>query len=118
MEALMRAAPVRFLNAALWPLTIWGSLTHLDEHPADDYVERTSPIVATAIAFWVCFVGLVILATPVALTVGGVIADGELIAAQVRRVPEVIVRVFSFFVPVIYIAGFWLFTARDEAFPR
>lgn len=33
----MAAAPVRFINAAAWPLTIWTSLTHLDDHPADDY---------------------------------------------------------------------------------
>ena len=59
----MAAAPVRFINAAAWPLTIWTSLSHFDDHPADDYVERTSPIVATAVAFWLCFVALIVLAS-------------------------------------------------------
>jgi hypothetical protein len=119
MEALMRAAPVRFLNAALWPLTIWLSLTHLEEHPADDYVERTSPIVATAIAFWVCLAALMVFATPHVMSVGGLFEEGGEAAMQVvRRSPGVIVDVLWFFTPALYVLGFWLFTARDEAFPR
>lgn len=114
----MRAAPVRFLNAALWPLTIWGSLTHLEDHPADDYVERTSPIVATAVAFWLCLIALIVFATPAVATIGGGIADGEFLATQVRRVPGAIVGVLWLFTPVLYIIGFWLFASRDEAFPR
>ena len=55
----MRNESVRFAHAALWPLTIWTSLSHLDEHAADDYVERTSPIVGTAIAFWIGVVGAI-----------------------------------------------------------
>ncbi|MBS0383762.1 MAG: hypothetical protein JSS00_00260 [Proteobacteria bacterium] len=114
----MQAAPVRFANAALWPLTIWTSLTHLEEHPADDYVERTSPIVATAVAFWVCLVALVIFANPAVVAVGGGI-DGETgVFELVRRTPIVVVDVLWFFTPTLYLIGLWLFTARDEAFPR
>src|SRR5688572_29140424 len=50
----MAAAPIRLLGAAAWPLTVWSSLARLEEHPIDDYVERTSPIVASAVAFWLC----------------------------------------------------------------
>ena len=114
----MAAAPFRFLNAAAWPLTIWTSLSNFGDHPADDYVERTSPIVATAIAFWVCFIALLLLANPAVTTVGGLLDDGEEVLTFVRRTPGEVVGVLWFFTPVIYVIGFWLFTARDEAFPR
>ncbi|MBN8607379.1 MAG: hypothetical protein J0L81_10700 [Caulobacterales bacterium] len=114
----MRAAPLRFLNAAFWPLTIWSSLTHLEEHAADDYVERTSPIVASAIAFWVCLIALLVLANPVATSIGAVLEDGSEAIAVVRRSAGSIVGVLQVFTPVIYAFGLWLFTARDEAYPR
>ena len=114
----MAAAPLRFINAAAWPLTIWTSLTHLDDHPADDYVERTSPIVATAIAFWVCFIALIVLANPAVTAVGGLLDDGEEVVTFVRRAPGAIVGVLWLVTPVLYAIGFWMFTSRDEAFPR
>jgi hypothetical protein len=114
----MAAAPLRFLNAAAWPLTIWTSLSHLGEHPADDYVERTSPIVATAVAFWVCFVALIVLANPAVMAVGGLADDGSELVTFVRRTPGAIVDVLWLMTPVLYVVGFWMFTSRDEAFPR
>jgi uncharacterized membrane protein len=118
MEALMQAAPVRFLTAALWPVSIWTSLTHLEEHPADDYVERTSPIVATAIAFWLCVVAVLLFATPSVHMVTAALDSGEQTAAWVSRAPGVVADVLWFFLPVLYVIGFWLFTTRDAAFPR
>ena len=114
----MAAAPVRFLNAAAWPLTIWTSLSHLEDHSADDYVERTSPIVASAVAFWLCFVALIVLANPVITAVGGSVDDGSALVTFVRRTPGAIVGVLWLVTPVLYVAGLWMFTARDEAFPR
>ena len=114
----MAAAPVRFLNAAAWPLTIWTSLSRLDDHPADDYVERTSPIVATAIAFWLCFIALIVLANPAVIAVGGLADDGSELVTFVRRTPGAIVGVLWLATPVLYAVGFWMFTSRDEAFPR
>jgi hypothetical protein len=114
----MQAAPVRFFNAAVWPLSIWTSLRHLEDHPADDYVERTSPIVATAIAFWIGLAALVVFATPSVQTLTGLMDGGDEAVALVTRTPGAIVDVLWFFVPVIYVIGFWLFTSRDEAFPR
>lgn len=114
----MRTTSMRFLNAALWPLTIWASLARLEEHSTDDYVERTSPIVATAVAFWVCLAALIVFATPHVMSVGGLFEDGESVTGLVRRQPGMIVDVLWFFTPVLYIAGLWLHTARDEAFPR
>lgn len=114
----MQAAPVRFVNAALWPLTIWTTLGHFEEHSADDYVERTSPIIATAVAFWVCLIALLIFANPAVVAVGGG-SNGEAdVFELVRRVPTGVIEVLMFFTPVIYLIGLWLFTSRDEAFPR
>ncbi|MBL8544971.1 MAG: hypothetical protein JNL81_00820 [Hyphomonadaceae bacterium] len=114
----MAAAPVRFINAAAWPLTIWTSLFHFEKHPADDYVERTTPIVATAIAFWVCAIGLLVFANPVVTSIGGSIDGAEAMVQLVRRMPGAIVGVLWYFVPALYIIGFWLFATREEAFPR
>ena len=112
----MQATPLRLLNAVCWPLTIWTSLTHLEEHPADDYVERTSPIVATAVAFWICVMAVFAMnawAHGAPLILG---LDGESGASRVRQ--SDLIGVLWFFLPVIYLIGFWLFTSRDEAYPR
>lgn len=114
----MQAAPMRFVNAALWPLTIWTSLTHLEEHPADDYVERTSPIVATAAAFWVCAIALAIFANPSVVALGGSVDGQTQMADFLRRAPDAIIDVLWVFTPALYLVGLWLFTSRDEAFPR
>ncbi len=114
----MAAAPARFLGAVAWPLTIWTSLSHLDEHGADDYVERTTPIVATAVAFWVCAIALLIFANPIVTSIGGSVDGAEAVVQMVRRVPGSIVGVLWYFVPMLYIIGLWLFSTRQEAFPQ
>ena len=116
----MRAAPLRFLDSVLWPASIWTSLTHLEEHPADDYVERTSPIVATAIAFWIGALGLVALWATQGAVFGGVDVDGvgQSNVHLSRRSLDTLTSVLWVFLPVVYVAGFWMFTARDEKFPR
>lgn len=114
----MAAAPVRFINAAAWPLTIWTSLTHFEEHAADDFVERTFPIVASAIAFWLCFIALIVLANPAVVAIGGGMEDEASVSTFIRRAPGAVVDVLWFITPVIYVIGFWLFTARAERFPR
>ncbi|MFT3727719.1 MAG: hypothetical protein QM759_07840 [Terricaulis sp.] len=114
----MQAASVRFMNAALWPLMIWTSLKHFEEHPADDYVERTTPIVATAIGFWVCAIALVILANPPLMHSAGSIDGGAPVTVFFRRIPVEAISALWFFVPSLYAIGFWLFATRDEAYPR
>jgi hypothetical protein len=111
----MRDAPKRLMNAVFWPLTIWASLSHLDDHPADDYVERTSPIVATAVAFWVCAIA----AVAIQLWTSGVVIVGDETGELIRRARNSDMNgVLWFFLPVIYLVGFWLYTTRDEAYPR
>lgn len=113
----MAAAPVRFLNAAAWPLTVWPSLSQFEKHAADDYVERTSPIVATAIAFWVCAAVLLV----VAFLSGALnVLPGDDAGAAYAMAPRwvsAVSGVLWFFLPVIYVIGLWLYTARDEAYP-
>jgi hypothetical protein len=112
---MMTATPLRLLNAVFWPFTVWASLTHLDDHPADDYVERTSPIVATAVAFWICAIA----AVAVQLWSAGVIVVGDEGSEMIRRARHSDMSgVLWFFLPVIYLVGFWLHTVRDESFPR
>jgi hypothetical protein len=116
LEALMKAAPLRFLSAAAWPLTIWTSLTHLEEHPADDYVERTTPIVATAIGFWL---GVAILVTTTLFSTRVMEIDsGGGVMRVFTRGPQTAADVLWFIVPVLYVVGLWLYTLRDERFPR
>lgn len=114
----MQAASARFMNAVLWPLTIWTSLTHLEEHPADDYVERTTPIVATAIGFWVCTIALLILANPPLMHTSVSIDGGAPVTTFFRMVPVQAIAALWFFVPALYAIGAWLFSTRDEAYPR
>lgn len=110
----MQAAPMRFIGAALWPVSIWASLTHLDEHPVDDYIERTSPIVATAIGFWIGVAALVALlvAAGTGLTIFG---DYDTVSV-LRRAPTAALDALWIMVPVVYVIGLWLFTAREERY--
>jgi|CXWL01.1.fsa_nt_gi hypothetical protein len=111
----MPAAPVlRFLGAAAWPLTIWASFAHFDEHPADDYVERTTPIVATAIGFWISVAGLVSMLA-FGQRVFEVVSDTEVVRMFMRG-PEVAIAVVAVIAPVLYLIGLRLVSMRDERF--
>lgn len=117
----MAAAPIRLLGAAAWPLTVWSSLTRLEEHPADDYVERTSPIVASAIAFWVCVALLVFTLSMSGGPIVTMMGEGGAEQAAMRLVPRwtgVAAPVLVLFLAAIYIIGAWLFNKREEEFPR
>lgn len=113
----MQAAPSRFLNAAAWPLTIWSSLSRFRDHPADDYVERTFPIVATAIGFWACIAAMVYL---ILNGGGGIVAgdEGEVAVRILRRGDIQLSGLLWLFTPVIYVIGFWLYAAREDRFGR
>jgi len=114
----MPSNPMRFLSAAAWPLTIWTSLTHFGDHPADDYVERTFPIIATAIAFWLCVAGLIYFSVSGAGGVAIGMEEGEAAIRLSRRGVSVFTSVLMVFAPVLYATGFWLFNARQERFSR
>lgn len=113
-------APIRFLTAALWPLTVWPSLANLNRHPADDYVERTSPILAAAISFWGCLIAYMLLGHQMHFGRAAIVDAGE--AEYTVRIVnyafKTIVQVLQFFTPVLYVIGLWLFTSRAERYPR
>lgn len=115
----MRATPQRLMATALWPLTLWPSVLNMDKHPADDYAERTFPLIATAVAFWICVGFLLYLLMQTGTLIS--IDDGEGMYMQARLIPRWIdsfAGVLWFFLPALYIIGLWLYAARDEAFPR
>lgn len=114
----MQAAPMRFLTAALWPLSVWASFTHLKEHPADDYVERTFPLVATAVGFWICAAAYAVLWW---MNRDGAVAtvatdSGAQVVHLFNAHRQDAEGVLALFLPFIYIAGLWMFTARAEKF--
>ena len=108
------AAPLRFLSAALWPISVWPSVAQFNRHDADDYVERTFPIIATAICFWICAAALVVFGGGASFAVG----DGAGAFETVRRTPPAVVGALWLALPVLYVIGFWLFTAREERYGR
>lgn len=114
----MATTPTQLIARAFWPLAVWPSIFNLEKHPADDYAERTFPLIATAVAFWVCMALLVYV-----LMQGGTvfnISDGESAAVNARYIPswiESVSGVLWFFLPALYLIGLWLYSARDEAFP-
>lgn len=115
----MRSASLRFADAALWPLTVWGSLSHFDEHAADDYVERTSPIVASAIAFWLGAATIALLLVVSQGYTRGVEVDGIAFGVRVfNNGLAAVLSVLLVFLPVVYAIGLWLFATRDERYPR
>lgn len=93
----MQTIASRWAAIALWPLTIWLSIRNFAAHAADDYVERTSPILAIAAGFWLV----------VAFVAWTWFANGP------RRVFEVLL----FFLPVIYVVGAWMTMDREDNFP-
>jgi hypothetical protein len=114
----MQASPMRLLNIVLWPLTIWPSVFNLEKHPADNYAERTFPLIATAIGFWICVALLMM-----TLTQGSLAAftgdGGDTVSARLSPGwAEDVSVVLWFFLPSLYIIGVWLFAKREEAFPQ
>lgn len=114
----MEAPHGRFAIAVPGPLTIWTSLSQFRDHPADDYIERTFPIVATAIAFWLCVVALIYLNSSGASGVSVGMEEGEAAVRLSRRGVGVLSSVLALAAPVLYVTGFWLFNAREERYRR
>ena len=114
----MQATPQRLMTTAFWPVSVWPSIFNLEKHPADNYAERTFPLIGTAIGFWVCvgLLGYLLLQTGSLVNID----DGDGMAIQARMIPrwiESVSGVMWFFLPALYVIGLWLYAARDEAFP-
>jgi hypothetical protein len=109
--------PTGLFAAVFWPITVWTSVSNFEKHSADDYVERTSPIAGTAIAFWLCVAALIVVTFVIGggFNIGG--DDGQAALRITRATPEV-TGVLWFFLPIIYIAGFWMMQSRTEEYPK
>lgn len=115
----MQKAPNKLLQSIFWPISVWPSFTHVEEHPADDYVERTTPIIGTAIGFWACAGALIamwLINLPVMTSVE---AEGATLGARVNSLGGDTARqVLLFFLPLLYVAGFWMFAQREDDYPN
>ncbi len=87
-----------FWRFALWPISVWISVRDFQKHAADDYVERTSPIMATAVAFWL---GVAMLA--MVWVTNGLLLDFQLLL---------------WFLPLIYVIGLALYINREHEFEK
>ncbi len=81
---------------ALWPISVWMSIRQFEQHPADDYVELSSPILATAIAFWAAVIWIATI-----WITNGLLADFQLLL---------------WFTPFIYVLGLALYINREREF--
>ena len=115
----MRTSLISFLYAAFWPITVWPSLARLKKHASDDFIGRSSPIIAFAIAFWACVAGLVLLYLSLQSRMLTVTAEGiDVHLLFTHQGWQSAYHVALLFTPLIYAIGFWLFTMREAIFPR
>ena len=111
----------KIIQSIFWPVSVWPSFGHMEAHPADDYVERTTPIMSTAVGFWIC-AGSVLALWLASQT--GILAriDIDGVTGSAVRVPtrgvDVALGVLMFFLPLLYIAGFWMFHSREDDYPN
>ena len=110
----------RFIQAVFWPVSVWPSFGHMPAHAADDYVERTTPIMGTAVGFWICAGGILALwlaAQTGILTrieVDGVLHTGRAFSHGT----DTALGVLLVFLPLLYLIGFWMFASREEDYPN
>lgn len=106
-------APQRFatklFQSIFWFISCLPSFQHIPKHTADDYVGRTSPLLATTAAFWIAAIALIV--------VWG-IANGMFMTNMAWRGIENAVDVGALFVLVLYIAGFYQFFNRETDYPN
>src|SRR5262249_11876912 len=100
---------VKLFQSVFWFISCLPSLGHFKDHAADDYVGRTSPLLGTTFAFWVCAVALIVLV---------LMASGALLQQFAWRGMDTAVDVAALFLVVLYIAGFWMFWNREGDYPN
>ena len=110
----------RLIQAIFWPISVWPSFTHMEEHPADDYVERTTPILSTALGFWICAgaVFAIWLADQTGILVRIEAAGVSSTGYAFPRTWDSAFGVLSMFLLVLYVTGFWMFASREDDYPN
>src|ERR1700691_3849868 len=89
MQPTSKTMPRHLWRFALWPVSVWMSFRQFAQHNADEYVELTSPIMAAAVAFWIC----------VAWIAEVIVSTGSSTDLQVML----------FFTPLAYVVGLLLY---------
>jgi hypothetical protein len=99
----------KWFQSVFWPISCLPSFQHIPKHAADDYVGRTSPLLGTAFAFWICAAGAIALY---------LITHNILIGDLAWRGDDTAFSVVSLILLVLYLVGFWLFANREEDYPN
>ena len=107
--SIMQSPFSKWFQTIFWPISCLPSFGHIPKHSADDYVGRTSPLLATAFAFWICAIVVVVL-----LLITNGIALGDL---NWRGAPTIL-GVLELFLLVIYASGFYMFANREDDYPN
>lgn len=101
--------PNKWLQSVFWFISCLPSFQHIPKHAADDYVGRTSPLLGTALAFWIGAIAAIALA---------LIANDVIPGDISWRSMDTVQSVVWLFLGVIYIAGFWMFANREDDYPN
>ena len=103
------AKPVnKWIQSIFWFISVLPSFQHIPNHSADDYVGRTSPLLATTFGFWIALAATLVLM---------LISNGTLAQFSWRGIGTAL-TVGEVFVGVLYVAGFWQFFSREEVYPN
>ena len=114
----MSTTPSKLVQSVFWPISVWPSFTHVEEHPADDYVEQTTPILGTAVGFWACMIGLIaiwVLNLPILTNLE---IEGVQMIARMTHSAGAVEQVLVLFLLVLYATGFWMFYNREGKYPN
>ncbi|MGE3867047.1 MAG: hypothetical protein AB7G04_09050 [Hyphomonadaceae bacterium] len=83
---------------ALWPVSVWISIREFSKHGGDDSVELSSPILASAVAFWGALAGIAFV-----WFTNGALLDFQLLL---------------WFTPIIYAVGLGFYITRERAYEQ
>ena len=108
-DAKPPAQPVnKWIQSIFWPISCLPTLSHYKDHTTGDYVGRSSPLLGTCVAFWLCLVAVI----------GLYLVNSGMVKGFEWRHADVALGVFEAFLAVIYIAGFYQFFSREEEYPN
>lgn len=99
----------KWFQSVFWPISCLPSFGHIPKHSADDYVGRTSPLLGTAFAFWICAAGAIAL---------WMMTQGIVFEHVSRRAADTGFGVITLILIVLYLVGFWLFANREDDYPN
>ena len=110
----------RLIQSIFWPVSVWPSFSHMEQHAADDYVERTTPILSTALGFWICAGGVfaIWLADQTGILVSGDVGGAHQSGRVFPHGWDTAFGMLSVFLVLLYVIGFWMFASREDDYPN